>query len=69
MNSPKAEWTVLIGALALIDYLRARGEADQDTISEVVRDLTRRHPRGDLIFGAALTGGAAWFYRHITTGS
>jgi hypothetical protein len=68
MNSPPAEWTVLIGALALLDYIRSRGEADGDTASEVIRDLTRRHPSGDLFLGAGLAVGAVWFHRHITTG-
>lgn len=65
MQSPSAEWTLAIGHLALLDYLRARGDADADTISEVVRDLVARHPRGEALFTAGLIGGALWFHQHI----
>jgi hypothetical protein len=65
MQSPSAEWTLAIGHLAVLDYLRARGDADHDTISEVTRNLVARHPRGEAIFTAALIGGALWFHAHI----
>ena len=65
MQSPPLEWAALIGSLAAIDYLRSRGDADQDTLSEVVRGVVRRHPRGDLIFGIGLFAAAEAFRRHI----
>lgn len=43
MQSPPIEWSVWIGSLVLIDYIRAQGEADKDTLSEVVRDVERDH--------------------------
>lgn len=65
MQSPPAEWAIAIGHLAVLDYMRSRGDADHDTLSEVTRGLVERHPRGELIFTAALAGGALWFHRHI----
>lgn len=65
MHSPPIEWTVLIGSLAAIDYVRARGEADADTLSEVVRDVVQRHPHGHRIFAVGLTVGGVSLYRHI----
>lgn len=38
MQSPPAEWVLGIGYLAVLDYLRARGEADGNTLSECTRD-------------------------------
>jgi hypothetical protein len=59
----------LFGAhFVALDYLRARGDADSDTLSEVVRDLTRRHPRGEQIFTASLVLGALALRRHIIRG-
>lgn len=54
-----------IGYLAVLDYLRHRGEADSDTLSEVVRDTVARHPRGRQLFTAGLVIAAAGFHRHI----
>jgi hypothetical protein len=65
MQSPPVEWTLGIGYLALLDYLRARGEADDDTLSEVVRNLVRRHPAGDVAFTVVLFAGAELLRRHI----
>jgi len=65
MQSPPAEWSLAIGHLALLDYLRNRGEADSDTLSEVVRNAVAKHPHGEAIFTASLIGGALWFHRHI----
>lgn len=65
MQSPPAEWVLGLSYLALLDYLRARGDADGDTLSEVVRDLVARHPRGETIFtGVVVLGGYA-LHRHI----
>ena len=68
MQSPHAEWPALIGALAFVDYLRARGEADGDTASEVLRDTFARHPQGRHLFTLTWAAFAFWFWRHITRG-
>lgn len=68
MRSPRAEWTLAIGHLALLDYLRARGEADSDTLSECLRELVERTPHGRAIFAAAVGVGAFVFHRHIVRG-
>lgn len=65
MQSPPAEWSLALGYLAILDYLRARGDADEDTFSEVVRGVVTRHPRGRLVFTAALALGAVAFHHHI----
>lgn len=65
MQSPRAEWVLGIGYLALLDYMRAQGEADGDTISEVIRDLVARHPFGSHALAAALVAGSYGFHRHI----
>lgn len=65
MHSPPVEWTLAVGHLAVLDYLRSRGEADADTLSEVVRNAVARIPHGELVLAAALAGGSIWFYRHI----
>ena len=65
MQSPPMEWSVWLAALGTIDYLRSRGDADGDTISEVTRNLVRRHPRGDLIFNIGIFVGAEMLRRHI----
>ena len=65
MQSPPAEWILGISYLAILDWLRSRGEADGDTLSEVTRDVVARHPRGEQIFtGVLLLGGYA-LHRHI----
>jgi hypothetical protein len=65
MQSPPLEWTLAIGHLAVLDYVRARGEADRDTLSECVRDLIERHPGGRAVFTAVYAAGAVLLYRHI----
>lgn len=65
MQSPRIEWTLGIGYLAIVDYLRAQGDADGDTLSEVVRDLVERHPAGRVAFTAGYTVGAIALWRHI----
>lgn len=65
MKSPAAEWTLGIAYLGTLDYLRARGEADDDTLSEVIRGLVKRHPLGHHALAAALAVGSLAFYRHI----
>lgn len=65
MKSPAAEWTLGIAYLAALDYMRARGEADDDTLSEVIRGLVARHPRGSQALAVALAAGSVAFHRHI----
>ena len=65
MQSPRAEWLLGIGHLAVLDYLRARGEPDHDTLSEVTRELVAAHPHGRRLFAATLAAGALVFYKHI----
>ena len=65
MQSPPAEWALGIGYLAVLDYLRSRGEADNDTLSECVRDLTERHPRGRAAFTVAYSLGAVALWRRM----
>lgn len=65
MQSPPVEWTLGIAYLATLDYIRARGEADDDTLSECVRNVVARHPSGRHLFAAGLALGGVVFYRHI----
>lgn len=65
MQSPPAEWALGIGYLAVLDYLRSRGDADGDTLSEVVRDATARHPAGFAVFTVVYAAGAYGLWRHI----
>ena len=65
MNSPPVEWTLGIAYFGVLDFLRSRGEADGDTLSEVVRSAVRSHPSGDLLFTVALYAGAELLRRHI----
>jgi hypothetical protein len=65
MQSPRAEYLLFGAGFAAFDYMRARGEADGDTLSEVTRDLVARHPHGPAIFTVLLFGACAGFRRHI----
>lgn len=65
MQSAPTEWLLFGAHLIALDVIRARGEADHDTASEVVRALVARHRLGPAIFTTALAGGALWFHRHI----
>lgn len=65
MKSPAAEWTLGIAYLGTLDLLRARGEADEDTLSEVIRAGVARHPAGRHALAAVLAVGSLAFYRHI----
>ncbi len=65
MKSPGAEWVLGIGYLATLDYLRSRGEADDDTLSEVVRSAVARHHHGPRVLAVALVAGVVAFHRHI----
>lgn len=65
MQSPPVEWTLAIGHLAVLDYLRSIGDADHDTLSEVVRNTVARHPHGKALFTLGLVAGAVALHRHI----
>lgn len=65
MKSPPAEWALGIGYLAVLDLIRAHGEADQDTLSECLRAVVARHPNGHHLFAAAVAVSAYAFHRHI----
>lgn len=65
MKSPPAEWALGIGYLAALDLLRAHGEADQDTLSEVIRVAVDRHPLGRHALAFGLAAGSIAFFHHI----
>lgn len=65
MKSPGAEWVLGIGYLAALDIIRAHGDPDDDTLSEVVRGYVASHPAGRHALAAALAVGSLTFYRHI----
>lgn len=66
MRSPRAEWSLGIGYLVLVDILRDRGEPDGDTLSEVTREVFRVHTtRGRLTWLTALVAGGFLLDRHI----
>lgn len=66
MHSPKAEWSLLAAYFVVLDVMRARGEADADTLSEVIRQGCRVDTtRGRLAFTAGLAASAVVFHRHI----
>lgn len=66
MQSPRAEWTLGIVYLVILDWLRARGEADDDTLSEVIRNGCRVETRtGWWTFTGVLAAGGLIFHRHI----
>lgn len=62
-------WLGVHGSWLALDYALARGEANGDTFSEVVRDRIPDTPVGKAAFATCLYGGATWFYRHIVNGS
>lgn len=66
MHSPPAEWVLGIGHLAILDYLRDRGEPDGDTLTEVVRSLfATETPRGRALLAGTMTAGGVLLYRHF----
>lgn len=66
MHSPPLEWSLGIGHLAILDWIRDRGEPDSDTLSECIREAFQVHsPRGYLTFTATVVAGAVLFHRHI----
>jgi hypothetical protein len=67
MHSPPVEWALGIGYLAVVDWLRDRGEPDGDTLSEVLRAaFSVDQPRGRLALAATLAAGGLVAYRHLT---
>lgn len=59
-------WPTLIGALALLDWWADRGEPDQDTLSELLREwFAVDTPAGRAAFTAALAVGAGVLHSHI----
>ena len=67
MKSPPVEWALGIGYLAAIDIIRAKGDPDDDTLSEIIRGHVARHPHGERLFAAALLATGIWFHHHITS--
>lgn len=67
MKSPPVEWALGIGYLAAIDIIRAKGDPDDDTLSEIIRGHVDRHPHGERLFAAALLTAGIWFHHHITS--
>lgn len=66
MKSPRAEWSLLVAYFIALDVMRARGEADSDTLSECARESFRVHtPRGRIAWRFALVGGGLLLDRHI----
>lgn len=65
MQSPPKEWLLFGIHAALLDYMRAKGDADSDTLSEVVRNAVARHPHGRVVFTAGLAVGAVVLHEHI----
>jgi hypothetical protein len=67
MQSPRAEWVLGIGYLAVIDILRDIGDPDGDTLSEVTRDaFGTDEPGGRVRLAAVLAAGGVLLYRHLT---
>jgi len=65
MQSPPTEWLLFGAHFVALDWLRAKGDADHDTLSEVVRNAVAKHPRGRAMFTAALAVGAVVLHEHI----
>jgi hypothetical protein len=65
MQSPPKEWLLFGAHFVALDYLRSLGDADHDTLSEVVRNTVAAHPRGRLLFAAALAVGGIVLHEHI----
>lgn len=70
MKSPQAEWALITGSVAVqigvLDYLRARGEADGDTLSECLAAWFRvDRPSGRAAFAVSAYGAATVLILHI----
>lgn len=67
MQSPPIEWTLGIGYLAALDYLRNHGEPDGDTLTEVIREaFDTDTPVGRARLAASIVLGAVGLYAHLT---
>lgn len=65
MQSPPLELVIDVAHRAALNLLRARGEADADTISEVTRAVVERIPHGPELLAVGLAGLSAGFWWHI----
>ena len=66
MHSPPLELVLDVGHITARNLLRCTGEADEDTISEIVRSLVDRlGPLGPAAFTVGLYAAAEGFRRHI----
>ena len=66
MQSPPLELVLDVGHITARNLLRCTGEADEDTISEIVRGIVdRAGVLGPLAFTVGLYAGAECFRRHI----
>jgi len=66
MQSPPVEWACGIGYLAIVDWIRDRGEPDGDTLTECLRVAFRVHePRGRAALAATVAAGGLVLYRHL----
>lgn len=69
MQSPPLELVLDVCHIGARNLLRAQGEADADTISEITRGLVDRlGDLGPLAFTVAVFGVAECFRRHILRG-
>lgn len=63
---PAAEWGLFALHVAVVDWLRDRGEPDADTITEVLREVFRVHTApGRAALATTLAGGSVVLYRHL----
>lgn len=65
MQSPPLELVLDVVHLGTRNLVRARGEADEDTISEITRGVVYRLPHGEALLAVALAVGGVGFWRHI----
>lgn len=66
MHSPPLEWGLGIGYLVALDVLRDHGEPDNDTLTEVIRQLFGVDtPLGRARVATAILAGGVGLYVHI----
>lgn len=67
MQSPRIEWTLGIGYLAVLDWVRNQGEPDSDTLTEVIREaFGTDHAPGRRRLAVTIAAGGVVLYRHLT---
>lgn len=67
MQSPRIEWTLGVAYLAVLDYVRNRGEPDGDTLTEVIREaFDTDQASGRRRLAATIAAGGVVLYRHLT---